>query len=466
VLVVLCFGALAGGQGLLGLLLKPDVRFLGLPFLRRYEPAAPFPLFFVFSALMWLALTSGKKKTTNLTAFLAGITLGVLIFSYFYVWTAAAAWLFSIICLWLLMRPLDRVRTVRIALIAGGPVIIALALYANLLVHLPHTADKAQVLMFTHQPDLLRVPEIIGALILLALILGVRRGKFSFSEPRIVFAASFAFVPFVIFNQQVITGRSIQPFHYEILIANYIVLVGLVMVVRFLQPAIPRRTVILIVSLSLLWGLIEVNLPSSVRSTVDVRNDEMVPIFLRLKELANHDGTWQGLRSKGTAPALVFSPEYAISRLLPTWAPQGLLLGTGSASFQSLPETTRKEWLFTHLYYCGKNKEYVRDLLSDRIEDPFLTYYAKSTTYGPERALLFLGLNPQPITQDEIEREVRAYDIFARSFSRENVMKRPLSYAITLTDCEFDWSHLERWYERDNGEPIGAYTLYRLKLRD
>jgi hypothetical protein len=189
VLVVLCFGALAGGQGLLGLLLKPDVRFLGLPFLRRYEPAAPFPLFFVFSALMWLALTSGKKKTTNLTAFLAGITLGVLIFSYFYVWTAAAAWLFLIICLWLLMRPLDRVRTVRIALIAGGPVIIALALYANLLVHLPHTADKAQVLMFTHQPDLLRVPEIIGALILLALILGVRRGKFSFSEPRIVFAA-------------------------------------------------------------------------------------------------------------------------------------------------------------------------------------------------------------------------------------------------------------------------------------
>jgi hypothetical protein len=43
VLFVLCLGAAAGGQGLIGLLTRADVTFFGLPFLRRYEPAPLFP---------------------------------------------------------------------------------------------------------------------------------------------------------------------------------------------------------------------------------------------------------------------------------------------------------------------------------------------------------------------------------------------------------------------------------------
>jgi hypothetical protein len=395
----------------------------------------------------------------------AGITLGVLIFSYFFVWTAAAAWLFCIACLWLVLRSVDRAKAGRIFGIALLPIGIALAFYAYLLSHLPATVDKAQVLTFTHAPDLFRIPEIIGGLTLLALIMAVRSGRLSLQEPRIIFAASLALTPFVIFNQQVITGRSIQPFHYEILIANYLVLVAVVLVVRFSQPSIPKRTVILIVSVALLWGLLEVNLSGPVRSTMDVKHDEMVPVLRRLGKLADTDGTWEGLSKNGQAPALVFSPEYAISRLLPTWAPQGLLIGTGSASFQSLPEATRKEWLYMHYYYCGRNMDYVREVLTDQNEDPFLTYYAKSTTFGPERVLLFLGLNPQPITQEEIEREVKAYGTFVDSFSRQSVMRRPITYAVTPHEG-FDFSHLDRWYERDGGEQVRAYTLYRLKLRD
>ena len=92
VLVVLCFGALAGGQGLVGLLLKPDVKFLGLPFLRRYQPAAVFPLFFAFCALIWRAVTLEHIRSARLHSTLAGLTLSVLVFSYLYLWTAAAAW--------------------------------------------------------------------------------------------------------------------------------------------------------------------------------------------------------------------------------------------------------------------------------------------------------------------------------------------------------------------------------------
>ena len=466
VLVVLCFGALAGGQGLIGFLFKPETNLLGLPFLRRYEPSAPFPLFFVFCTLIWQALTTANRRVARVRAALAGTTLSVLIFSYFYLWTAGAAWLVCLACLWLVVRPDQRRETAHVVIIASAPVIPALALYAYLLSHLPPGLDKAQVVTLMHAPDLMRIPEIIAAFILVLLVMGVRREKVLWNQPRVVFAASFALLPFLVFNQQVVTGHSIQPYHYEVFIANYAVLIGLVMIVKLLQPVIPRRTLLLITSLCLLWATIEVNLPFLARSNLDVRNDEMVPVLLRLKELAKYDGTWDGLRNNGKTPALVFSPQFEILRLLPTWAPQGSLLAMGSVSFQSLSHAERKELLYTHLYYCGRNMKYLRELLNDRTDDPFTAYYARSTLFGPERMLPFLVRGFQPISQDEIEREVRTYEIFVDSFSREEVLKRPLTYLITLTESKSDLSRIDLWYERDGSERVGGYNLYRVKLRD
>ncbi len=65
-----------------------------------------------------------------------------------------------------------------------------------------------------------------------------------------------------------------------------------------------------------------------------------------------------------------------------------------------------------------------------------------------------------------MEKEVRAYATFADSFSPEEVLKHPLSYAVIRSDKKFEFSHLDLWYERDGGERVGAYTLYHLKLRD
>jgi hypothetical protein len=48
--------------------------------------------------------------------------------------------------------------------------------------------------------------------------------------------------------------------------------------------------------------------------------------------------------------------------------------------------------------------------------------------------------------------------------TRAQAQKRPLAYAITNVNDNFDFSRLNLWYERDSGERIGAYTLYRLKL--
>jgi hypothetical protein len=109
--------------------------------------------------------------------------------------------------------------------------------------------------------------------------------------------------------------------------------------------------------------------------------------------------------------------------------------------------------------------EYLRELLNDRTDDPFLTHFVKSTIFGPERDVPFLSRDFQPIRQDEIEREVSAYEAFARSFSREQATKHPLAYAVIPADGKFDFSYIDLWYERDEGERVGAYSLYRLRLR-
>lgn len=465
VFVVLCLGAVAGGQGWIGLIVKTDALFAGQLYLRRYLPSAPFPLFFVFCVFVYQSLTINERRSAAVRALLAGLTFCALVFSYFYLWTAAIAWFVCIGFLWLIVRRNDLRRTSQLLMIAATPMILGIGAYAYLLSNLPPQVDAAHVLTYTHRPDLLRTPEIIAAFALLMLAVAIRRGRCLLHDSRTLIGASFALLPFLVFNQQVITGRSIQPYHYEVFIGNYAVLIALVIIVKLFRPHLSRRALITTVMLCLAWGVIEVNQQFKTRSTFDVNNDEMVPMFVRLKQLASTDGTWDGLRLNGRAAALVFSPQYGVARLLPTWAPQGSLLAPGSYPFQSLPQPQRKEWLYTHMYYSGITNEAFRELLGGRTEDRPFAYFAKSTVFGNERAQLFLG-NAQPVRQDEIEHNVADYGVFVETFSRDQALKRPLAYVVTLTNDSFDFSRLDRWYERDSGEQVGLYTLYRLKLRE
>ena len=464
-LFVLCFGASAAGQGLLGLLLRSDLSIVGFPFLRRYQPAAAFFLFFVFCMLVWHALTIEKQRGARLCAALAGLTLGVLVLSYLYLWTTAAAWLACVALLWLYFRPLDRKRGFITLMIIAAVTSIALMPYVYLVTHRGVDLDKAQILISTHQADLFRIPEMIGAFILVALALGVWCGKIKRSESRVIFAGSFALLPFVLFNQQLLTGRSMQPFHFEDFIANYAVLVGIVILATIFWQPVSSRALLWIAALCLLWGAIEVDLPTQVRSRTDVANDQMVPVLLRLKELSKQDGTLAGLQYDGKARALVFSPQVEVMRLLPTWTAQGTLLGMGGLDFGSASKKERKELLYLYLYYCGADAGHLRELLTKRTDTSFMNYYARSAIFSHERVLPTVSFHFKPIQPEEIEDEVRGYQAYLDSFSREQLLKRPVTYAVTLADSNFDSSNIDRWYERDAGERIGDYNLYRLKLR-
>jgi hypothetical protein len=462
-LFVLCLGGLAGGQGLFGILAKSSLLVPGFPFLRRYQPAAAFSLFFVFNLLVWQALTIQDKRAARIRALLAGVVLGVLVFCYFYLWTAALAWLFCISLLWVLFRRPEWRRVVSVVATIGALAAIALGPYLYLVSHRAANIDEQQSLIPTHRPDLLRIPEILGALILIALALAVRRRKIELNNTHLIFSASLALLPVAVFNQQVITGWVMQPYHYETFILNYAVLVGVVIAVALLQKPVSRRLLIGVAILSVVWGAIEMGLPARLTFVpLAVNNERMIPVLLRLDELSKVDGTFADSPNKPSP--LVFSPYIAVNSWLPTWTSQGTLLDIGGLDLGHVSPAERKEFLYMHLYYSRVDGSALRKPFEGTARDVGLKY-ARAAIFGHERIIPGLNLHFEPIKEEEIEQAIRDYQNYIDSFSREEAVKRPLAYAVLLAEDKFDFTNVDRWYERDPGERVGDYVLYRLKLR-
>lgn len=61
--------------------------------------------------------------------------------------------------------------------------------------------------------------------------------------------------------------------------------------------------------------------------------------------------------------------------------------------------------------------------------------------------------------------ELNEYSSYIKSFDRNNAAAPLLSYIVTSPDEHIDFSNLDKWYERDAGEQIGKYILYRVRLR-
>ena len=465
-LLVFCLGCVVGRFGLFGTFL--DVGIAAFPFLRRYQPAAAFPLFFIFQLLVWHALTGERKRGARVCAILAGVTLATLVFSYLYLWTASAAWLACIGALWLYFRPSDRWTTSVVLTTVGAITVSALVPYAYLVLHRAVALDEQLTLISTHSPDLLRVHEILGATILVALVIGVWRGMIQRTEPRFIYAASLALLPFLVFNQQILTGKTMQAFHFEIFVVNYSTVVGLLITLTLFWQPVPHRLLIWMAGLSFAWGVIVVGLPARlVFVPLAIAKDRSIPVLLRLKELSEQGGTLAALRTKGDASTLVFSPSVALITQLPTWTSQGTLLDAGGVDFGSVTREERKKFFYMHLYYSGTDTSALRQALKgppDRTHDELSS--VRTVIFGYERTSPALTSQFRPIQENEIEREVQAYQVYVDSFSREEALSRPLTYAIILTEGSFNLANLDRWYERDAGERVGAYTLYRLKLRN
>jgi hypothetical protein len=467
VMVVLCLGNLVASQGearvFLGLNIFEDDYF---PFLRRYQPSATFPLLFIMFAFVWNALRSDRRRIIVAWSVAAGLTFAILVFSYFYLWTAAAAWLLCLGIVWLTARPGDWGRVALIFGVIGGFALAALVPYAVLLSQRPSEMDASVLMVLSHTPDLIRVPELLSAAVLIVLAIQAKRGKIDWKARSVLFTASLALTPFVVFNQQILTGRSLQPIHYKIFVINYVALLAIVLTAAILSRGsaetnrkIPGRILALISIVVFGWGIIEATGGTNRNVTQARLRDDAMPVIRWMVEESKKSG-FRGFSSDTRNPrAVVFASTLPVAETLPTGAPQAQLFAGHMAHYAGLNPEEIRERFYQYTYYSGiRENELARAMAEGR-------FAVMASLFGLGRVIPGLATNQKPITLEEARVELRRYSEYVNTFTRERAEHPTLSYVVVPTDGPPDLSNLDRWYERGPGEQAGLFTIYRVKLR-
>jgi hypothetical protein len=433
---VLCLGTIA--------LLSPLQILTGLqehafffPFLRRYIPALPFPVFLASSLFLWRALTRNSAW-----AVLAGLGFAILVYSYFFLWTATAAWFCTVVILWLIGKPEDRNRVWRvfgILLAIGGT---ALVPYLWLLMHRPNTMDRSQLLEVTHAPDLFRAPELYGALVVWLLAYLLRRRKLAWRNPKVLFTASFAIAPFLIFNQQVLTGHSLQPFHYEEFITNYWVVIAGFLALSMAWRDVLRRVLIYLAVGGLFVGLMLGIWAARMTISMNIQLDEARGVALRLRQ-EKREGT-------------VLASDLLLANAVVTTSRNPVLWARHLYTFSNVDLVVQKRRFYQYLYYLGVDEaRLAQDLQTD--------FTARWEVFGAQRANPVLAMSSNQVTQEEINDAAREYAKFVKSFDSSLAGNPLLSYAVVKAGA--DLSNLDRWYERSLVDRRGDFLIYYLKLK-
>lgn len=489
-LVVFAGGALAAGEGAL-----PEIAFDGFsypyfPGFRRYIPAMAIAALFGLFAVVWKLVSmsdvglrvadlerAGEQESGSTdepvvdvpakptirnpkSAILiaaAVLLFAYTVFSYFYIWTTAAAWLGCIFLLILIIRPDGFKRDLKTVAIVGAGCVLCLAPYAWLLSKRSETMDDVQLLVYTRAPDLFRMPEYISIVCLLLIAVGAVRKIVRLRETSTVFALSLSLVPLIVFNQQIVSGRSLQPIHYQVFVGNYVAGLALIVTVGILirekmasSLASAREWCAMLAILAIFWGFVECHFTVRVLDGANIERDLALPVARRLEELASHD--IDPYRTTVIAYDMIQSDD------LPSVAPQNVLWTRHQHVFAGMSWEENKERYFQFLYYQNIDEKGLDYLLKN-------DFVAKIALFGWGRHTDRLSHEAKPLTYGEIATEVKKYGAYRAGFSAASATDPLLSYAVVNNEADTDLTMLDEWYERDTGEVIGKYTIFKLSLR-
>lgn len=476
-LIVLCFGALFAGEGAIGEILGTGYSYPYFPGFRRYVPAMAFPAFFLLVALVWKLVgeerdqrdgkngrdASGWNRNQQtscvLLIILSALAFGYAVFSYFYVWTTAVAWLGCLGLCWLIVRPDGFARDIkRLALLAIGCV-VSLVPYSYLLANRSRSMDEVQILVNTRTPDLLRMPELISFGVLALIAVCVLAKILSLKDRGTLFAISLALTQVVVFNQQVITGQELQPIHYQVFIGNYVA--GLAVVVTFAliwrgvkgHESLQWRLVIAGVAvIAAGWGFVECHYTVRILDDVNIARDEAFPVAKRLADIGRND--------PDAHKKVVLHLGISEADDLPTIAPQSVLWARHQHIFSNLTWQENKERYYQLLYYQGIDGRQIAE--SMKRGGDFVSMIA---LFGWGRHTDRLNSAYKPLTFGEIDAEARMYDEYSKNFDAKRADAVRLDYLIVPAEPEPYFENIDKWYERDDGEALGKYVLYKLRLK-
>jgi hypothetical protein len=454
-LVVVCFGAFASGSGGILYALGAPLGLL-FPSLRRYVPAIPLPLFFLFCGLVWHYLAPRSDNRTRIIYGIpASLCFWLMVFSYLYIWTSALALLVCIALLFMIARPEGWFGDLKAILFLGAACSLSLIPYGILLSHRSDTLDSVQALVLTHAPDFTRIPEYIGVFVLILLAWGVKSEKIPFERP-VIFVAALALLPLAVHNQQVITGREIQPYHYSSFIVNYVVLAalvlssGIILLRGFSLKARYRKLIFIgICLIAIGWGIIECHIAARFYDSINVERDRVFAVAKRLNGIKGGYGT------------VVCYNEWAGDDLAMS-NPQPVLWAWHQIGFGDISWQESKKRYYQYLYF----KDYDRDLLVNELKENEI--FPVIALFGPDRYLQSLTSDFKLLTDGEIMEEANRFADYTKNFRPENSPGTVLSYAIVPNKSKkpFNMTNIDKWYDRDAGDVFEGYTLYRLKLKE
>jgi hypothetical protein len=155
----------------------------------------------------------------------------------------------------------------------------------------------------------------------------------------------------------------------------------------------------------------------------------------------------------------VISYDMIQSDDMPSIAPQNVLWARHQHVFAGMSWDENKLRYFQYLYYMNVNDSDLDVMLKN-------DFVSKIALFGWARHTDRLSSDAKTLTYREIYEEVKKYRLYREQFSKADASNPVLSFAVVNRGMDLDFSKLDRWYERDAGEDLGRYTLYKLKLRE
>lgn len=467
-------GVLIAGQGSFVSRFSPDsiYYFIAFPFARRATPAIGFPALFLFFAFVWKFLKSDSRRRKILSGIPAILSFAFLVFSYFYLWTTAAAWLFGLILLSVVFRVQDWRKTL-ISLI-GLSVFLLLVLipYFVLLANRGTIIDSVHLLVFTRRPDLLRIPEILSFAVLSGYIAAKSFGWLDLREPKILFLMAFALVTPLVFNQQILTGRSLQPVHYQFYSVNYITAFSIfALLCVLLNKKLSGRifnAILLSVGLAALYiGYSDGQFSVKKARGENIWRDELLPVAQKIKSISK-DSENYGQNQSTTVLSFDFYPYTLMNSIyslncsddLPALSSQAVLWSPHQKVFSALTPEESAVRLFKFLYYQNLDNKWLADNLQKgktELVEGFFGWDTKAAILSDEA---------KPVTNEKIQEIANRYEEFRQNFDYESARTPTLSFVVIHQATQPDMTAIDKWYERNAGENVGKYTLYRVKLRN
>lgn len=457
-LFVLVMGMTVAGYGVLKYFIGINPASASMPFLRRYTPGLVFPFVFILFTSVWLGYEASERSKRVIYAGCASACFGILVYSYFYLWTAAAAWLATLALLTVILKPdgwRDLIKEFWLPVFAFC---IACAIpYLILVLQRAESTDDAQALEITRQ-FVFRRPSIwLGLLIVLVLIAFVKYRRTALDKRLALFIASFALLPAILFNQQIVTGYSLQPFHYNLYAAPYAALISLVLLAwALLNERLSNLKVsfyVVPIAAICVWGAVESHYVTQYRLAGNIARDEAISVARRLSDIGRLDPNTS--RSEITFNANEYQADNQ-----PAIAPQGVLWSEHLPWVSSLSAAAARHRYFQHLYFMNKG---ISDLRRDLEQCPGSA--ACKALFG-WRAIPTLSVRRHDPSQEEIESLITEFEAFLQNFNEKNAYDPSISYAVVPASPGFDFTRIDKWYVREGKESHGIYEIYRLHPLD